>query len=142
MLCLKPCLKILINTVSKMISADLMNAGSRKCYLKPTRKYKIKLVRSESTPPVVKKQNGNKKYTMCCKRNLLEKKSSIKWKMFCYMIKRTSGYAVSDHISICFMLVLLMFLKGIDSRSLNSFMLLFPKLVQWYFIMEHNLVIN
>ncbi|CAG9806592.1 unnamed protein product [Chironomus riparius] len=60
MLCLKPCSKILINTVSKMISADLMNAGSRKCYLKPTRKYKIKLVRSESTPPVVKKQNGPK----------------------------------------------------------------------------------
>ena len=60
MFCLKPCFKILLNSVSKMITAELMNAGTRKCYLKPARKYRIKLVKEETAPKVVKKEIGNK----------------------------------------------------------------------------------
>ena len=43
-----------------MITAELMNAGTRKCYLKPARKYRIKLVKEETAPQVVKKEIGNK----------------------------------------------------------------------------------
>lgn len=44
-----------------------MNVGTRKCYLKPASKYKIKTVKAKTTMPVVKEEIGNKKKQCCVK---------------------------------------------------------------------------
>jgi hypothetical protein len=41
-----------------MITAELLNIGSRKCYDKPPRKHKVKTVKAKQTTIIINKEIG------------------------------------------------------------------------------------